>query len=38
MTASTPDAYTVIRRVFDEGFCTGNEAIVDELRSSIGSA
>jgi hypothetical protein len=31
VTASTPDAYTVIRRVLGEGFCTGNEAIVGEL-------
>jgi hypothetical protein len=33
MTGSTPDAYNVIWRFFDEGFCTGNETIADELFS-----
>lgn len=27
------DALTVMRRIFDEGFCTGQDAIVDELCS-----
>jgi predicted ester cyclase len=31
--APTPDALTVLRRIFDEGFATGETAVVDELCS-----
>ncbi len=32
-TSANPTAYEVLRRMFDEGFATGNETIADELCS-----
>jgi len=33
MSTSTSTAYRVLQRIFDEGFATGNDAIVDEICS-----
>ena len=30
---SRSEAYRVLERIFDEGFATGNDAIVDEICS-----
>jgi predicted ester cyclase len=34
VTSTSSDAYTVMRRMFDEGFATGSSDVVDQLCSS----
>ena len=37
-TRTTSGAYEVMRRMFEEGFATGDGAVVDELRSPTWSS